>query len=381
MAPEIALAETVALPPGSFVLDPMTGSGTAVRFASEVGHRAIAFDKDPLAALMTKVWTTPICPDRLLESAAAVASQAAALDPASTNLPWIDNDPETDEFVNYWFASRQRDDLRRLSSLLVNHRGPIGDAMMIALSRILITKQRGASLAWDVSHSRPHKKLRKNSFCVIPEFLRSVGFLAKRLREQPPVGNVLVAIADARRLNSVTDNSVDAVLTSPPYLNAIDYLRGHKFSLVWLGHTIHELRAVRSKNVGSERNLVVGSNEALANELARSIPQVNRLPNREQGIFRRYLLDIFAVVSETHRVLKSGGKAVFVVGNSRIRGVFIENALAITAIAARSGLALVAGYERDLPSNRRYLPPPTAPKASHLSRRMRTESVLSFIKG
>lgn len=62
MAADIALDELVALPSGSVVLDPMAGSGTVLRVAADLGHRALGFDVDPLAVLMTKVWTTPIDP-------------------------------------------------------------------------------------------------------------------------------------------------------------------------------------------------------------------------------------------------------------------------------------------------------------------------------
>src|SRR5258708_34377861 len=157
-------------------------------------------------------------------------------------------------------------------------------------------------------------------------------------------------------------------------------MRGHKFTLVWLGHRISELRATRSGNIGSEKNPNRNANEAIADELCASIPSIDQLPKREQGIFRRYVLDLLAMISEIHRVLKPCGRAVLVVGNSCLKGIFVENALAVTAAAKRVGLIPSTQYERLLPSNRRYLPPPTATESSDLRKRMRTESVLSFYK-
>jgi hypothetical protein len=380
MAPEIALAETKALPAGSVVLDPMTGSGTVVRFASEQGHYALAIDSDPLAALMTRVWTTPICTDRLRSVANSVSGQAVGIDPALVNLPWIDNDQETNEFVDFWFGPSQKADLRRLCSVILSVRGPIGDALMLSLSRLIITKKRGASLAWDVSHSRPHKKKDENDFPVISEFIKSVEFLAKRLDDQPPPGNVRVLLGDARKLRSVPDCYVDAVLTSPPYLNAIDYLRGHKLTLVWLGLSVGDLRATRSSNVGSEKRLDLGGENELINDFCAAIPFIETLPPREQKTFHRYILDMFAVLSEINRVLKPGGKAVLVIGNSMLKGIFVENAVAATTAAVRVGLVQDGSYERELPANRRYLPPPSDKESSDLNKRMRTESVLSFVK-
>ena len=380
MAPEIALAAMSKFPRRSLVLDPMTGSGTAVRFAAENGHSGLAFDRDPLGVLMTRVWTTPVCTNELRQRALAVAQIAARLKPSLIDLPWIDNDEETTDFIDYWFGKSQRNDLRRLSSVLRGCRGPIAAALRLALSRTIITKKRGASLAWDVSHSRPHKRIEENDFAVIPEFIRSVDFLAKRLESQPPPGNVQVRVGDARNLRSISDQSVDAVLTSPPYLNAIDYMRGHKFTLVWLGYSIDELRTRRADNIGAERLPDDSATNEVFERVSASIPTIARLASRDLSIFHRYTGDLFKVMSEIERVLKSSGKAVLVIGNSCLKGVFVDNALAVTTVALRVGLTLKNKYERELPSNRRYLPPPKENDVSDLSKRMRTESVLTFVK-
>jgi DNA modification methylase len=380
MAPEIAFIETASLAPNSLVLDSMAGSGTSVRIASQQGHRAIAHDMDPLAVLMTKVWTTPINTSKLRIKASDIATRARALRSNATDLPWIDADKETGEFIDFWFDTPQRDDLRKISSLLVGDNRPLANAIRIALSRLIITKKRGASLAWDVSHSRPHKKRDTNDFQVIPEFLKSVEYVAKRLEDQPPPGNVRVSIADARELRNIEDGSVDAVLTSPPYLNAIDYMRGHKMALIWFGHKISNLRVTRGANVGSTRKPDADANAELAEILCEVLPAFDQLPDKEKGIVKRYALDMHAVISEIHRALRPQGKAVFVIGNSCLKDVFIQNSLLITTAAQRVGLELVRERERDLPPSRRYLPPPAEGGQADLNKRMRTESILTFIK-
>src|SRR6266849_9639799 len=60
-----------------------------------------------------------------------------------------------------------------------------------------------------------------------------------------------IHLGDARKL-PVESGSIDLVLTSPPYLNAIDCLRCSKFSLIWMGETISGLRRVRADSVGAE---------------------------------------------------------------------------------------------------------------------------------
>jgi cytochrome c556 len=181
MAPEIALREIAALPPRAVVLDPMLGSGTVVRVAVEQGHHAIGRDMDPLAVLMAKVWTTPLDSEALRASAVRLVAEAKQLQSSDTHLPWIDDDAETRAFVDYWFSQPQQDDVRRLAALLIARSEAVDDALRLALSRIIITKDVGASLARDASHSRPHRVAQQNAYSVMDGFLLSVERLARRL--------------------------------------------------------------------------------------------------------------------------------------------------------------------------------------------------------
>jgi tRNA G10 N-methylase Trm11 len=58
VAPEIAFEALKGLKKTSTILDPMVGSGTVLRTVSEHGYNGIGFDIDPLAILMSRVWTT-----------------------------------------------------------------------------------------------------------------------------------------------------------------------------------------------------------------------------------------------------------------------------------------------------------------------------------
>jgi hypothetical protein len=189
----------------------------------------------------------------------------------TTAVPWIDADLETTEFTKFWFAPPQRTALRRLGAHLATLRGPTADILRVALSRTIITKDRGASLARDVSHSRPHRVRTENDFDVFQEFLSAAARLSV-LVEAQPTGQAEVALRDARNLPRRLTEEVDIVVTSPPYLNAIDYMRAHRMSLVWLGYQLNDLRVIRSRSVGAERQADPGNiTSRYLGELARSI--------------------------------------------------------------------------------------------------------------
>jgi SAM-dependent methyltransferase len=385
MAPGLAVARLRRLPAGSVVLDPMSGSGTVIRHALDIGHRAVGIDIDPLAVLMGKVWTNQVEDDAIADLTQVVLDEAKSLDPEGAPLPWIDDDPETSKFVEFWFGAAQRDDLRRLAHVLWKHslssgatkQGAEVDVLRIALSRLIIVKENGASLARDISHSRPHKVAERSDFHVLPAFERSVRSVRRRLSEAPLKSSGEVTLGDARFLTNVGDSEVDAVMTSPPYLNAIDYTRGHRLSLVWLGYSLPTLRRIRTTSVGAERGLDHEAASRPSQNICDEIVASGSLPGSYKSMVLRYAEDLYRIMSELVRVLKPTGRVILVVGNSCLQGTFVRNSAGVIRAASLVGLRLVHKTERDLPVGSRYLPMPKDHR-NPLGRRMRTETVLTF---
>ncbi len=379
MASDIALSTCETLPPGAVVLDPMAGSGTVLRIAAESGLRGIGLDIDPLAVLISRVWTTALEAEAIIGAAGEVLKEARAL-PVDVPLPWIDEDPDTCRYVEYWYAQQQRDDLRRLAFVLHTRQGAIANALRVAVSRLIITKERGASLAADVSHSRPHKVREANDYPVFDQFLRAARLISTRLQGEAIRGNVDVNHGDSRRMGGIAAGSVDAVITSPPYLNAIDYLRGHRLSLVWFGHRVGRVRTLRSDSIGAERAPDAGANLELARRLTAQVDPELRLPSSHRRMVDRYALDMHDFLREVARTLRPRARAVLVVGDSCLRRVFIENSGIVRRAAESVGLELVEERTREIPEDRRYLPPPSKENVAALQYRMRTEVVQTFRK-
>src|ERR1051326_7515397 len=135
MAPEIALGKIDLLTDaGDVVLDPMCGSGTVVRLAAEHGRAGIGVDLDPLAVRITRTACHPSWARDLEGRAEAVLAQAWRF---SGKLPdWIAKDQETKEFVEYWFAPEQAEDLSRIARVLIKGRRT-DDPLRIAFSRMI----------------------------------------------------------------------------------------------------------------------------------------------------------------------------------------------------------------------------------------------------
>ena len=376
MAPEVALDKIRLLTrAGDLVLDPMCGSGTVVRLAVEQGRRSIGADLDPLAIFITRSTCSPSWSENLETRAADIVRRARR---SRAGLPlWIASDTETKAFVDFWFGPKQVESLARLARILMGLPRR-DDPLRVALSRLIVTKDVGASLARDTAHSRPHRVRDESDFDVFEEYVASARRLESLATPIARAKSTHVRRADARRLSFVETGTVDLVVTSPPYLNAIDYLRGHRMSLVWLGWTVPELRRLRAETIGAERSLLSASTTT-KQVVTSAVPRVAELPERHQGMILRFASDIDRLSRSLGRVVKKGGHAVLVVADSQFGGVPIENSSICRVAASRHGFKLRSRQKRPLASSHRYLPPPGSAEGS-LSQRMREEVIFTFRK-
>ena len=368
------------------VLDPMSGSGTVLAVARAKGHYAIGVDIDPLSVLISKVWTSSIDTNRPCRRQATEVLELARRTFASL-WQWRRIPQEfrrgDSKIVRFWFDDYVRRQLASLATAIQDVRDErIRDALWCAFSRLIIAKQSGASLARTFLTAEPHKAFKRAPLKPFSKFCLSVERVANNCIDSslPNTGPIAcVHRGDARSL-PIDDASIDLVLTSPPYLNAIDYLRCSKFSLVWMGYSIREVRHLRSTIVGTE----VGKGADDNNDVRSILLQLNlqpKLQRRWESILARYIDDMWLAVGETARVLTERGKAVYVVGENTVRGTFVPNSLIVEKIANRVGLRCIERRSRDLPANRRYLPPPSKQrKQAALDVRIRREVVLTFKK-
>lgn len=362
------------------VLDPMVGSGTTAVVARSLGHKAIGFDKDPLAILIANTWCSDVDEAYVFSKAREVLARAEVAKVRQGDAYPPGASSEARKFVRYWFDPRNRQELAALSRCIEGVRDDVTRTFLwCAFSRLIIVKQAGASLAMDVAHSRPHRVYEKAPLKPFDGFLPAVrkvlGAAPFKTRGQ---ASARLQIGDARAI-PVGSRTIDLVITSPPYLNAIDYLRGHRLSLVWMAHRLDALRDIRAESLGAE-HMDFTCNDLIVDEaIAAAVEEPEELTDQAHGMLTGYLRGMKQVMKEIARVLKPKARAVLVVGDSMLQGVFVANSAALAYLASEHGLRRVRAQRRPLPQNRRYLPPPDKlSSGDQLQKRMGREVILTL---
>jgi hypothetical protein len=325
--------------------------------------------------MMSQLAVTPIDTERLVKHGHAVATAARR---SGGRAPWAD-DAETDSFVDYWFGQSQKHQLQALVTAIddiTDETQKLG--LRIALSRTIVTKSPRASLAADAAHSRPHRVITHSEYNTVDGFQASTVQLGKLLDRRELHGRGRAALGDARALTCIRTGAADMVVTSPPYLNALDYLRGHKLALVWFGYTISDLRQRRAISIGSER----GIREDVPPIVTKIVEAIEFEAVNPDAInlrmLKRYAIDCVQFATELFRSIRPGGTAVLVVGNSTLRGNFIDNSRTVQLAMENAGFVMIRRREREIPPLHRYMAINTKDHASRAAKRMRSEVVLTF---
>jgi DNA modification methylase len=144
------------------------------------------------------------------------------------------------------------------------------------------------------------------------------------------LGESVTHAADTRSMNVISTESVDAIVNSPPYSTALDYIRNDLPQLTILG--LGDISKLEQEMIGNP-NLKVYS-LSLFSEINELNPEYARLPEAAKEIIMslrkfdrtkealrtyKFFKDMYPAVKEMHRVMKKGSKCAIIIGNNHYK--------------------------------------------------------------
>jgi DNA modification methylase len=365
------------------ILDPMVGSGTTVIEAYLANRHSIGCDIDPLSLQTCKVKVTP------LENKSIQKYGERILQSACQNIDNINIakrletfDDKTREFLDYWFDSDVQQALFALLYEIEEIEAPeIRAFFELCFSGIIITKSGGVSRALDLAHTRPHRVSDKLVRSPFKEFEKRISRNISSLISLPIRQHIPTLYnSDAQHL-PIRNNSIDLIVTSPPYpSNAIDYMRAHKFSLVWFGYSINALSNLRKEYIGGE-SITLFEFESLPPKTKALVNKVEKFDKKKGKVLARYYSEMIRCVREMYRVLRPGKAAIVIVGSSNMRGIDTQVHTCLEEIGRTIGFEIPHIGIRRIDRDRRMLPAyKKGNNGSQIENRMYEEHVIGFYK-
>jgi len=357
--------------PGDLIVDPFGGCGTTFVESKLMCRPSIGVDINPVAVLITKAKITPIEPLKLEQTFIDLKDKLQTY--AQTTKISV---PEHEK-IDYWFRPEEKRKLAFLFSEISKiENQDIRNFFYCGFSNIL----KNCSI-WLQKSNKPTRDLKKKPADPFVAFSRQVKLM---LLGNADYFNLLkkrgcaktsckVYCADAREI-PVESNSVKLIVTSPPYVTSYEYADLHQLTALWFEYT-KDLSDFRKRFIGTayhnKKEVVLNS------EIAENIKDT--LLKKDKKIAEEvetYFGEMNQVFEEMKRILKKGGRACIVIGNTTLKGVEILNAEVFVEQLQNLGFRIDDIIKREIPS--KNLPSTRNEKTGRFAKTTDKEKVFAY---
>jgi len=300
---------------GNTVIDPFCGCGTTIVEAYLAGRNTIGNDFNPLACLITRAKAC-LVPDKELNVLGKKLIEIKR---------YVDSDHRRYEYLKKLPKRNvsnlfNRDMINELSLIKegldeIKEAEKAYDLALVALSATI----------WAIIES-------ENGIDIFANFYRKIVSMVEITKEMRPLvkeePQVTVINGDARFLQ-IDSNICSLIVTSPPYVNALDYYRVHMYNMLWLGMDFDYFR----------KHEIGGHSHFIANRFR---------------LLTEYLADMLRSMIEMNRVLKDEGICIIAVGNSSLEYELIESHKHFLTFAKYLNFKPIKTIFRNIDTTRKY---------------------------
>ena len=326
------------------VLDPFGGSATTSIEALLNHRQSVSIDIDPFAQFLAKVKMTILDVEELEIYSNILIKKITEYQVDNKLVNYIPNFPYRDNWFNKEIIEELAYIKKSISELNINQE--LRNFFLATFSSII----RAVSNA-DNNCTRTviRKRLNKQIYpsMALTKFVENLLLYKMRIKEfiEFATKNIkfeIPANSDARNID-YPDNFFDFAITSPPYVNAVDYPRTHQLEMYWLELANGSLSPLKKKHIGTESVTANDYNtfrEIGITEADDIMKKIFNVDKRRAFIAYKFLADMEKNIQEVYRTLKKGRKYALVIGNNQIRGQQFESWKYLIEIAKRNNFKL-----------------------------------------
>ena len=271
------------------VIDPMCGSGTTALEAGILNRRCVVNDLNPLSVLLSKVKTTKIAEEILVEKLQYFKSNYRPMSVEEYDfVPVALRDPD------HWFLKETSDSLRGIKYLIEKETNEeIKDFLNVIFAATIrrvsrATTQQGR-LFLDVATALED---------AFPTFEKRYEIGIKGLSELPDMSGIEYYNVDLKDLSAIDhEGKAKLVILHPPYFNSYKYSSVNSLEMGWLGFNRNQYNKKEVKEffkVGKPEN------------------------------YERYVEDMSIALGNALNMLMPGGVLGLMIGDTIMKGEYIQ---------------------------------------------------------
>ena len=321
------------------VLDCFAGSGTTLVESVLLNRNALGVDFDKLSQLLCITKTKILSDKEILEIRKNLNSIFKKSNQSNVTLPDLHN-------IEHWFSKEAINELCVLKINIDKETNTNIKNFLLVCFASIIKKVSNA----DENSPKPYVSTRfpKKKYAVKELFMKSVNNYLNSFEtyKGQPLGNTKIIAEDARKINNKEfKNKVDLAVTSPPYINAFDYVRSLRLENAWLnyfGDT--NISEIKKKQIGTESISAAVYKETLIVTGIKSLDAITKkiylVDKKRAYVVSKYFKDMAENINAVRVVLKDNAHYIIVVGNSVIRDIEVPTHKILIEIAEKNGFHL-----------------------------------------
>ncbi|MBB4216261.1 DNA modification methylase [Rhizobium sp. BK212] len=322
--------------PGEVVLDPFMGSGTTIVESLLADRVAHGIDLDPLACLIAQAKTAQANRLELRHLQEQLASSVLREeDNLIVPMAGVKN-------FEHWFSRATWGTLQNIrNKILTLDCSEESRAFLLCVFSSILRRVSNADDQTQKTYVSG--TLRKNPPAARPTFFRALERAINSLdsfgvRASETHAHIHRASATAM---PIADQSIDLIVTSPPYLDSVDYMYNMMVEYFWLGDVLgiphrKDFNAARKLSVGGKKSQISLPPPSCVSELI----DFNELPDYRKAAAASYFSSMDEHFREAARVLKTGRQYVLVIGNSQTEKGQLPVHDALVSMASTHGFSL-----------------------------------------
>ena len=252
------------------------------------------------------------------------------------------------ERLKYWYKRKEFNQLLKLKTIIEDVTPAESNYRLFfvcAFSNIL-----KATSVWLTKSIKPQVDPNKKPANVIDSFREQCKFMISANEQSDLSGTSSTQIVTGNILDkNIEKPQVDLIVTSPPYVTSYEYADLHQLSSLWLGFA-NDYRDLREGSIGSKQHNYNFNKEWKKLNTTGSKIVANMLSQQKSKAHSvaKYFLDMQEIAKSTYQMLNSGGIVLFVIGNTKYKGVLINNAKHISEALSDSGFKEILVSKRKI---------------------------------
>lgn len=335
------------------IFDPFCGTGTTALSAAYHGHEGVTTDINPFLIWFAQAKTAHYLPGQIASTREACASaldlvRHQGIEPASA--PPIHN-------IERWWNPKALDFLRLLRAAIpevTKERSAERTLLLIAFCRTLIELSNASFNHQSMSFKDDIQLGIGFDIDMTCVFSEDVRFVLSGASENP-VGDGYVVFGDSRNPAGAVEGSFDLVITSPPYVNRMSYIRELRPYMYWLGFLSN------GRDAGELDWTAIGGTWGIAtsrltewerhtdhfksNHLDEALDKIAHADNKNGAVLANYVAKYFDDMWNHFRgltpVLANAAELHYIVGNSTFYGTLVSTELLYAEMLAELGFSKV----------------------------------------